>query len=66
MTDRVRPDERIALVGREPWIDDGQGCVASTTLARAVPDRALSTAGTARNRKTLRMLVQLTATTARA
>ncbi|MGW9627652.1 DUF1697 domain-containing protein [Microbacterium sp. NPDC055521] len=66
LTEQVRPGERIALVGRELWIDYGQGGVASTKLTRAVLDRALGTAGTARNRKTLRTLVELTATTARA
>ena len=66
LTARLRPGERIALVGRELWIDYGQGGVASTKLTRAVLDRALGTAGTGRNRNTLRTLVQLTAPTASA
>lgn len=63
LTVRLQQGERIALVGRELWIDYGQGGVASTKLTRAVLDRALGTAGTARNRNTVRTLVQLTAPT---
>lgn len=58
---RLQPGERVALVGRELWIDYGPGGVASTKLTRAVLDRGLQTPGTARNRKTVRRLVQLTA-----
>lgn len=58
---RLQPGERVALVGRELWIDYGPGGVASTKLTRAVLDRALGTPGTARNRNTVRRLVQLTA-----
>ncbi|MEV7632040.1 DUF1697 domain-containing protein [Microbacterium sp. NPDC089318] len=58
---RLQPGERVALVGRELWIDYGPGGVASTKLTRAVLDRALGTPGTGRNRNTVRRLVQLTA-----
>lgn len=61
LADRLQPGERIALVGRELWIDYGQGGVAGTKLTRAVLDRALGTAGTGRNRNTVRKLVQRTA-----
>ncbi|MFJ4046545.1 DUF1697 domain-containing protein [Microbacterium sp. NPDC089987] len=61
LTPRLQPGERIALLGRELWIDYGQGGVASTKLTRAVLDRALGTAGTGRNRNTVRRLAQLTA-----
>lgn len=58
---RLQPGERTALVGRDLWIDYGSGGVASTKLTTAVLDRALGTAGTARNLNTLRKLVELTA-----
>lgn len=61
LTARLQPGERVALVGRELWIDYGRGGVASTKLTRAVLDRALGTAGTGRNRNTVRTLVRLTA-----
>lgn len=61
LTPRLQPGERIALVGRELWIDYGQGGVASTKLTRPVLDRALGTPATGRNRNTVRRLVQLTA-----
>ncbi|QMU96055.1 DUF1697 domain-containing protein [Microbacterium esteraromaticum] len=61
LTARMLPGERIALIGRELWIDFGQGGVASTKLTRPVLDRALGTASTGRNRNTVRKLVQLTA-----
>ncbi|WP_344819903.1 DUF1697 domain-containing protein [Microbacterium soli] len=58
---RLRPGERIALIGHDLWIDYGDGGVAGTKLTRAVLDRALGVAGTARNLLTLRRLVELTA-----
>lgn len=58
---RLQPGERIALVGRDLWIDYGDGGVASTKLTRPVFDRALGVAGTARNLNTLRKLIELTA-----
>lgn len=58
---RVRPGERIALIGDELWIDYGDGGVQSTKLATAVLDRALGVAGTARNLRTVRALAELTA-----
>ena len=61
LTARLQPGERIALIDRELWIDYGQGGVAGTKLTRPVLDRALGTAGTGRNRNTVRKLVQLTA-----
>lgn len=61
LTERLQQGERIALIGRELWIDYGQGGVASTKLTRGVLDKALGTAGTGRNRNTVRKLVQLTA-----
>lgn len=61
LTGRLQPGERIALIGRELWIDHGRGGAASTRLSGTVLDRALGVAGTARNLTTVRRLVQLTA-----
>ncbi|MFC5434645.1 DUF1697 domain-containing protein [Microbacterium suwonense] len=61
LDERLQPGERIALRGRELWIDYGQGGAGGTKLTRAVFDRALGVAGTARNLLTLRRLVELTA-----
>lgn len=58
---RLQAGERIALLGRELWIDYGDGGVASTKLTKAVFDRALGVAGTARNLRTVRALADLTA-----
>lgn len=58
---RLLPGERIALKGRDLWIDYPATGVASTKLTKAVLDRALGVAGTARNLLTLRKLVDLTA-----
>ncbi len=57
---KLLPGERVALQGQDLWIDYGTGGAASTKLTRAVLDRALGTAGTARNLLTLRRLVELT------
>jgi len=61
LTPRLQSGERIAVVGRELWIDYGPGGVHSTKLSKAVLDRALGVAGTARNLLTVRKLVELTA-----
>jgi uncharacterized protein (DUF1697 family) len=58
---RVQPGERLALQGDDLWIDYGSGGVASTKLTKAVLDRALGVAGTARNLRTVRTLIELTA-----
>lgn len=60
LTERLQPGERIALTGRDLWIDYGPGGVANTKLTKAVFDRALGVAGTARNLRTVRKLVELT------
>src|SRR5690606_35761454 len=61
LTPRLQAGERIAVIGRELWIDYGSGGAASTRLTGPVLDRALRTAGTARNINTVRRLVELTA-----
>ncbi|MFJ4222670.1 DUF1697 domain-containing protein [Microbacterium sp. NPDC089695] len=61
LRERLRPGERISLVGNDLWIDYGDGGVQSTKLTRAVLDRALGVAGTARNLRTTRKLLELTA-----
>lgn len=58
---RLVAGERIALVGDDLWIDYAEGGVHSTKLTKAVLDRALGVAGTARNLRTVRTLVELTA-----
>lgn len=58
---RLVPGERIALVGDDLWIDYGEGGVHGTKLTKAVLDRALGVAGTARNLRTVRKLAELTA-----
>lgn len=58
---RLLPAERIALIGEDLWIDYGEGGVHSTRLTKAVLDRALGVAGTARNLRTTRTLIELTA-----
>lgn len=57
---RLLPAERLALVGDDLWIDYGAGGVHSTKLTKAVLDRALGVAGTARNLRTTRTLIELT------
>lgn len=57
---RLLPGERLALTGRELWIDYGDGGVAATKLTKAAFDRALGVAGTARNLRTVRRLAELT------
>jgi uncharacterized protein (DUF1697 family) len=58
---RLLPEERLALIGNDLWIDYGSGGVHSTKLTKAVLDRALGVAGTARNLRTTRKLIELTA-----
>ncbi|WP_347401280.1 DUF1697 domain-containing protein [Microbacterium esteraromaticum] len=62
LTPRLLPGERIALVGRDLWIDYGPGGAGATKLSKGVLDRALTTTGTARNLNTLRRLIELTST----
>ncbi|MEU4015268.1 DUF1697 domain-containing protein [Microbacterium sp. NPDC028030] len=57
---RLLPAERLALIGDDLWIDYGQGGVHSTKLTKTVLDRALGVAGTARNLRTTRRLIELT------
>ncbi|KIP92192.1 hypothetical protein RU09_08905 [Microbacterium sp. MEJ108Y] len=61
LQERLVPGERIALVGDDLWIDYAEGGVHSTRLTKAVLDRALGVAGTARNLRTIRKLAELTA-----
>lgn len=58
---RLTPGERMALIGDDLWIDYGEGGVQNTRLTKAVLDRALGVAGTARNLRTVRKLVELSA-----
>lgn len=60
LEERLLPAERLALVGNDLWIDYGEGGVHSTKLTKAVLDRALGVAGTARNLRTTRTLIELT------
>lgn len=61
LEERLLPAERLALVHDDLWIDYGTGGAHSTKLTRAVLDRALGVAGTARNLRTVRTLIELTA-----
>ncbi|WP_295014219.1 DUF1697 domain-containing protein [uncultured Microbacterium sp.] len=61
LTERLRPGERIALRGEDLWVDYAAGGVHATALTRPVLDKALGVAGTARNLRTVRKLVELTA-----
>ena len=61
LEDRLLPAERLALIDDDLWIDYGSGGVHSTKLTTAVMDRALGVAGTARNLRTVRKLIELTA-----
>lgn len=58
---RLVPGERLALVGDDLWIDYAAGGVHATRLTKTVLDRALGVAGTARNLRTVRKLIALTA-----
>lgn len=57
---RLVPGERIELVGDDLWIDYGESGVQNTKLTKAVLDRALGVAGTARNLRTVKKLAELT------
>jgi uncharacterized protein (DUF1697 family) len=61
LQERLVPGEEIAMVGEDLWINYGEGGVHSTKLTKAVLDRALGVAGTARNLRTVRRLAELTA-----
>lgn len=61
LRERLVPGEDIALVGDDLWIDYPDGGVHATRLTKAVLDRALGVAGTARNLRTTRKLAELTA-----
>lgn len=61
LNERLVPGERLALVGDDLWIDYAAGGVHTTKLTKAVFDRALGIAGTARNLRTVRKLIALTA-----
>ena len=61
LEDRLVQGEQLALVGDDLWISYADGGVHSTKLTKAVLDRALGVAGTARNLRTVRKLIELTA-----
>ncbi|WP_314651307.1 DUF1697 domain-containing protein [uncultured Microbacterium sp.] len=61
LRERLVPGEEIELVGRDLWIRYADGGVHTTKLTKAVLDRALGVAGTARNLRTVRTLAELTA-----
>lgn len=61
LRERASAGERLELVGDDLWIDFGDGGVQGTKLTKAVLDRALGVAGTARNLRTVRKLAELTA-----
>lgn len=58
---RLVPGEELALVGHDLWIQYADAGVHATKLTKAVLDRALGVAGTARNLRTTRTLAELTA-----
>lgn len=58
---RLVPGEEIALVGRDLWINYAESGVHTSKLTKAVLDRALGVAGTARNLRTVKKLAELTA-----
>lgn len=61
LRERLVPGEEIALVGRDLWIHYAEGGAHTTKLTKAVLDRALGVAGTARNLRTVQRLADLTA-----
>lgn len=61
LEERLQAGERLSLRGDDLWIDYGPGGVHSTKLTKAVLDKALGVAGTARNLRTVRTLIELTA-----
>lgn len=58
---RLVSGEEIELVGQDLWINYADGGVHTSKLTKAVLDRALGVAGTARNLRTTRTLADLTA-----
>lgn len=58
---RLVPGEELALVGRDLWIVYSESGVHASKLTKAVLDKALGVAGTARNLRTTRKLAELTA-----
>jgi uncharacterized protein (DUF1697 family) len=61
LRERTLPGEELELVGRDLWISYSENGVHATKLTKAVLDRALGVAGTARNLRTTRKLAELTA-----
>lgn len=61
LLERLVPGEDLALIGRDLWIEYSADGVHSSKLTKAVFDRALGVAGTARNLRTVRTLIELTA-----
>lgn len=61
LRERLVPGEDIALVGADLWIHYSPNGVHATKLTKAVLDRALGVAGTARNLRTMTKLAELTA-----
>ncbi len=61
LRERLVPGEEIALVGHDLWISYAESGVHASKLTKAVLDRALGVAGTARNLRTVRKLAELTA-----
>ena len=61
LEERLVPGEELALVGNDLWISYAEGGVHTTKLSKSVLDRALGVPGTARNLRTVRKLVELTA-----
>lgn len=61
LRERLVPGEQVGLVGQDLWIDYGRSGVQGTKLTRVVLDRALGVSGTARNLRTTRKLIELTA-----
>lgn len=58
---RLVKGEELALIGHELWINYSADGVHASKLTKAVFDRALGVAGTARNLRTTRRLADLTA-----
>jgi len=61
LQERLVPGEEVALVGDDLWINYAEGGVHTSRLTKAVLDRVLGVAGTARNLRTTRKLAELTA-----
>lgn len=61
LRERLVPGEELALIGDDLWINYAEHGVHASKLTKAVLDRALGVAGTARNLRTTRKLAELTA-----